>query len=59
MPDSELGPVRMQGVVPRFSETPGRVRQAGPAIGEHNREVYEALGLTPAELDALKARKII
>ena len=59
VPDSELGPVRMQGVVPRFSETPGRVRQAGPAIGEHNREVYEALGLTPAELDALKARKII
>ena len=59
VPDSELGQVRMQGVVPRFSETPGRVRQAGPAIGEHNTEIYEALGLTPAEVDALKARKII
>jgi formyl-CoA transferase len=46
-------------VVPRFSETPGRVRRAGPAIGEHNREVYGTLGLTPAELDALAARKVI
>jgi crotonobetainyl-CoA:carnitine CoA-transferase CaiB-like acyl-CoA transferase len=59
VPDSELGAVRMQGVVPRFSETPGRVRRAGPAIGEHNREVYGTLGLTPAELDALAARKVI
>ena len=59
VPDSELGRVRMQGVVPRFSETPGKVRQAGPAIGEHNSEVYQALGLTPADIDALKARRII
>jgi len=49
----------MQGVVPRFSETPGKVRQAGPSIGEHNSEVYQALGLTPADIDALKARGII
>ena len=43
VPDSELGTVRMQGVVPRFSETPGTVRRAGPTIGEHNDESTAAL----------------
>lgn len=31
--------VRVQGVVPRLSETPGRVRRGGPLLGEHNQEV--------------------
>ncbi len=57
--DSELGSVRMQGVVPRFSETPGVVRHAGPSIGQHNEEVYGGLGLTAAEIAALRARKVI
>ena len=59
VPDGELGPVRMQGVVPRFSETPGAVRRAGPSIGEHNDEVYGGLGLTATEIAGLKARKVI
>jgi crotonobetainyl-CoA:carnitine CoA-transferase CaiB-like acyl-CoA transferase len=59
VPDGELGPVRMQGVVPRFSETPGRVRAAGPAIGQHNEEVYGGLGLSAAEIAALRDRKVI
>jgi crotonobetainyl-CoA:carnitine CoA-transferase CaiB-like acyl-CoA transferase len=59
VPDSELGTVRMQGVVPRFSETPGRVRHAGPTIGQHNDQVFGALGLTAAEIAELKARKVI
>jgi len=59
VPDSELGSVRMQGVVPRFSETPGAVRHAGPAMGEHNDEVYGGLGLTAAQIAGLKTRKVI
>jgi crotonobetainyl-CoA:carnitine CoA-transferase CaiB-like acyl-CoA transferase len=59
VPDSELGRVRMQGVVPRFSETPGAVRRAGPAMGEHNDEVYGGLGLSAAEIAGLRARKVI
>jgi crotonobetainyl-CoA:carnitine CoA-transferase CaiB-like acyl-CoA transferase len=59
VPDGELGSVRMQGVVPRFSETPGAVRHAGPAMGQHNEEVYGGLGLSAAEIAALKARKVI
>jgi crotonobetainyl-CoA:carnitine CoA-transferase CaiB-like acyl-CoA transferase len=59
VPDSELGQVRMQGVVPRFSETPGAVQRAGPTLGEHNEEVYGGLGLTAAEIAGLRARKVI
>lgn len=59
VPDSELGSVRMQGVVPRFSETPGAVRRAGPTLGEHNDEIYHGLGLTAAQIAGLKARKVI
>lgn len=59
VPDGELGSVRMQGVVPRFSETPGAVRHAGPAMGQHNEEVYGGLGLSATEIAALRARKVI
>jgi crotonobetainyl-CoA:carnitine CoA-transferase CaiB-like acyl-CoA transferase len=57
--DTQLGEVRMQCVVPRFSETPGAVRRAGPALGEHNEEIYGALGISPEELAQLRKRNII
>lgn len=58
--DPAIGPVRMQGVYPRFSRTPGRIRRGAPRLGEHNEEVYgELLGLTPAELEALRAEGVI
>ena len=48
--DPVAGPVPMPGVLPRFSRTPGGVRFVGPALGEHNAQVYgELLGLTEAE----------
>jgi len=59
VPDGELGEVRMQCVVPRFSETPGAVHRAGPALGEHNDEVYRALGLAADEIDRLRIIGVI
>ena len=59
VPDGELGEVRMQGVVPRFSATPGRVREAGPSLGEHNDEVFRELGFDAAELEHLRAIGVI
>jgi len=59
VPDAELGEVRMQCVVPRFSETPGAVRHAGPALGEHNDEVYRAIGLAADEIDRLRIAGVI
>jgi len=59
VPDSELGTVRMQGVVPRFSDTPARVRVAGPALGEHNDEVWRELGFDDAQIARMRARGVI
>jgi crotonobetainyl-CoA:carnitine CoA-transferase CaiB-like acyl-CoA transferase len=52
--DEELGDIRMQCVVPRFSETPVSVRRAGPSHGQHNDETFSALGLTADEIARLR-----
>ena len=58
--DPEIGPFPMQNVVPRLSRTPGKVRWTGPALGEHNDEVYgDVLGLSKGELDGLRERGVI
>ena len=44
--DPDWGPIRMQGVHPRLTSTPGRIEHAGPsALGADNDTVYTELGL--------------
>ncbi len=58
--DPVIGPVRMQGVYPRFSRTPGAVSRGAPRLGAHNEEVYcGLLGLTTEELEAMKRDSVI
>jgi len=58
--DPRVGPVPMPNVVPRFSETPGAIRHTGPALGEHNDDVYgDLLGLDEAEREGLRAEGVI
>ncbi|MBI2221981.1 MAG: CoA transferase [Acidobacteria bacterium] len=58
--DGELGPVKMQNVMFRLSDTPGAIRWAGRPLGADNDYVYgELLGLPAGERDALKARGVI
>lgn len=58
--DPELGTLRMPDVLPRLSETPGKIRHAGLPIGVYNREIYQGrLGLTDAEMEKLKAEGVI
>lgn len=55
VPDPELGSLRMPGVVPRLVRTPGRVRHAGPRLGEHTEEVLcGLLGYSPQEVARLR-----
>jgi crotonobetainyl-CoA:carnitine CoA-transferase CaiB-like acyl-CoA transferase len=60
VPDPELGSIRMQGVVPKLSRSPGAVRHAGRPPGDANHEIYgEVLGLSQAELESLRAEGVI
>ncbi|MEU9729887.1 CoA transferase [Streptomyces sp. NPDC048002] len=53
--DPDLGPLRMQNVLFRLSATPGAIRWTGRAHGADTDEVLTELGLTPAELAALRS----
>ena len=58
--DSELGKIKMQGLVPRFSATPGSVEFAGPPKGAHNLEILrDWLGLEEEKLKELKDKGVI
>jgi crotonobetainyl-CoA:carnitine CoA-transferase CaiB-like acyl-CoA transferase len=60
VPDPELGSMRVQAPVPRFSATPGRVTHLGPRLGEHNAGVYgELLGLDAGRLGELHEQGVI
>ena len=52
--------LKMQNVFPRLSATPGKVKWAGPELGQHNEEVYpELLGFSRDELARLMQEGII
>ncbi len=53
------GKVRQFGVAIKLSDTPGAVRAAAPAPGEHTDDVLRQLGLSEAEIGALRARRVI
>lgn len=54
------GDIAMQNVAPRLSETPGKLRHTGPALGEHNDYVWGTLaGLSADEIADYRARGIV
>lgn len=58
--DDDYGEVRLQGVVPKFTNAPGEVRHTARAIGADNQAIYnDYLGLSEEELADLTERKII
>ncbi|MFJ9208956.1 CaiB/BaiF CoA transferase family protein [Streptomyces sp. NPDC102264] len=55
VPDPELGPLRMQNVLFRLSETPGAIRWAGRPHGADTDSVLAELGLSRPEIAALRS----
>ena len=50
-----IGPMEVCGTPLRFLETPGSIRRAAPALGEHNREILAELGYSHEEIHELES----
>lgn len=59
LPDDDLGPIAMQGIVPHFPGRDHAIRHPGRAKGRDNDEVYGALGLGPSDIEALARDGVI
>lgn len=53
------GPLKVPGVLPKLSRTPGRLGGGGPQLGEHTDDVLAGLGLTEAQRQGLRERGVI
>jgi formyl-CoA transferase len=51
--------LKLPGIVPKLSETPGSTKWIGPALGEHTAEVLAALGYGEEQQRELKQRGVI
>jgi formyl-CoA transferase len=52
-------PLKLPGIVPKLSDTPGEVNWVGPALGAHTEEVLRAHGYDAAAIAELRRTKAI
>ncbi|WP_397452371.1 CaiB/BaiF CoA transferase family protein [Pseudomonas sp. NA-150] len=51
--------VKMPGIVPKLSETPGAVNWQGPSLGQHTSSVLSELGMTESDIARLKSEGVV
>ena len=51
--------LKVPGVVPKLSETPGSLRTTAPGLGEDTESVLQRLGYTAEEIAAFRTEKVI
>lgn len=60
VPHPVLGELALPAVVPRLTETPGRIASLGPTLGQNTETILTGLlGRTAAEVGALRAKGVI
>jgi len=52
-------PLKVPGIVPKLSATPGAIRGAAPKLGEHTDAVLRGAGYSDAEIRELRKNKIL
>ncbi len=52
-------PLKLPGIVPKLSDTPGDVNWVGPGLGAHTEEVRRAHGYDAAAIAELRQKKVI
>ena len=51
--------LKLPGIVPKLSETPGETEWLGPELGEHTAEILSALGIDSEQQKVLKQQGVI
>ncbi|MGN6467741.1 MAG: CaiB/BaiF CoA transferase family protein [Rhizobiaceae bacterium] len=60
VPDEDFGTVRMQGLVPRFLNNPGKIRWTAKSLAADNEYIYrDVFGFDDGEIANLEAKGII
>ena len=59
VPDAQTGRIAMHNIIPRLSDTPGRLRQPAPRLGEHTAEILGQFGIERATLEMLARDGVI
>jgi len=52
-------PLRVPGIVPKLSATPGAIRSPAPRLGEHTDQVLGEIGYSASEIAALREKQIL
>ena len=52
-------PLSVPGIIPKLSATPGAIRTPAPKLGEHTDEVLRGIGYSDADIERLRAAKIV
>ncbi|MDU9409822.1 CaiB/BaiF CoA-transferase family protein [Pseudomonas sp. zfem001] len=56
---TSVGLLKVPGVLPKLSRTPGRIGTGGPQLGEHNDDILAGLGLSDEQVAGLRERGVI
>ena len=51
--------IEVPGIVPKLSGTPGALRSSAPGLGDDTDAVLGEIGLSPQDIAALRARKVV
>jgi formyl-CoA transferase len=51
--------LKLPGIVPKLSETPGETEWLGPELGQHSAEILSSLGIDSEQQKVLKQQGII
>ncbi|HCI7173955.1 CoA transferase [Acinetobacter baumannii] len=57
LPDGQV--VKMPGIVPKLSETPGQIKWRGPELGEHTESVLKQYGYQAEEIESLRVSGVV
>jgi crotonobetainyl-CoA:carnitine CoA-transferase CaiB-like acyl-CoA transferase len=57
--EQPAGKVKTLGFPLKLSETPAALHSPAPQLGQHTEEILQRIGYSAAEIDILKAKKVV